>query len=40
MLIQLPNYSKGPFINYVYKVVQKCPLFVNVHMVENVNRGG
>ena len=31
-------------LNYVYKrrgsVAQKGPLFVNVHKVENVNRGG
>ena len=35
---------KGSFTNYVYKtslqVVQKCPVFVNIHTTENVNKGG
>ena len=39
--------AKGLFTIYVYKtklryreVVQKCPHFVNVHTIENVNAGG
>ena len=33
---------QGPFTNYVGwgQVIQKCPLFVNVLKVENVNEGG
>ena len=37
---------KGPFTIYVYKtryigsVVQKCPLFVHIHTIENLNPRG
>ena len=48
ILCHLKPPHKGSFKNYVCKtsqvgsryVVQKCPLFVNVHTIENVNLEG